>query len=409
MRTKILAVLLLGFTVSLPSFAEETTEDISHEHHEVNPEAGYKGGFFISSPDENFSLKLKGRVQPWFKAEKKTNTPGGFYFQLRRAALITTAVVHKDLTLSATILHAPNPKFNNAQFAYVTAAYTVRPEFVVTAGMVGLPLDMLGMMSSSDLLFVDFPIAVTRSDDAVPRISVTHFAFGSPDGLGINFNGDIAKWHYTFGIVNANEDNYNIDTKNKKVSVGGNVAYDIFESAIGGHSDLSWSEDQKLSTNLGFNYQPGRKDSSLDAATGKETLSGANINKILTGSAGVQYKYRGFAINTEGYLKKSDYADRGSASAKTVPSLMITDLGYYITTGYFLIPKKLEGAGTWSYIRRAGPDNDSYEFGGAMNYYIHGRDMKLTAQYTRSTSYLDIIGDRNSNVNTFIMGLNALF
>lgn len=401
-------LLPIFFFLSLaqPSFAQAPA-DATREHHEVNPEAGYKSGFFIQTRDQNFQLKLKGRVQPLFKIEKQTDKKGNLNFQMRRASVSLTALVHKDLTLSTTLLHAPNENYNNAQFAYVTAAYQIAPAFVVTAGMVGLPLDLMSFMSTSDLLFIEPPLTATRTDDAKPRISVTHFSFGAPDGLGVQFSGDSKKIHYLFSLVNGNEDNFNLDETNKRISFGGNMAFDILDSALGTHSDLEYSAQPKLTGNFGFNYQGKRVDTKLKNKV--EELSGATINQILTGTSGLQFRHKGFAINAEGYVKKTGLANRGNASIKTVPDLSLTDLGYYVTSGYFLVPKKLELAGTWSYIRREGPDNDSYEIGGAANYYIHGRDLKLTLQYTRSTFYVDIIGDRNSNLNRVIFGLNGLF
>lgn len=368
---------------------------------------GYNKGFFIETADQNFQLKFNGRVQPIFKGEKRTDARGGFNFQLRRAALSFTAVAHQSLTLSATLLHAPNPNYNNAQFASVTAAYQVNPALVITAGMVGLPLDLMTMMSTSNLLFVDPPLTATRTDNAITRLTVTHFSFGIPDGLGINLAGDIGKAHYILGLINGNEDNFSIDETNKKVSFGGNLALDILASAIGTHTDLEYSMTPRLTANLGFNYQGRRLDSNI--VNNQETLSGATINRILTGTTGLQFRYKGFALTAEGYAKRTAFANRGNASAAVVPHLTLTDLGYYVTSGYFLVPKKIELAGTWSYIRREGPDNDSYQFGGGLNYYLHGRDLKLNLQYTRSTFYSDIIGPRNRNVNTVILGVNALF
>ena len=264
------------------------------------------------------------------------------------------------------------------------------------------------MDSSSNWLFIDPPLTATRTDNAIPRLTVTHYSFGSPDGLGVSLSGDVERIHYIFGLVNGNEDNFNVSSNNKKVSVGGNLAVDIFDSAIGTHSDLAYSETPKMTANIGFNYQGKRVDSDKNDA-GVEQLSGATINRILTGSAGLQYRFKGFSINAESYARRTAFANRGSASAVVVPNLNLDDLGYYITSGYFIVPKKLESAAGWSYIRRSGPDNDSYELGGSLNYYLRGRNLKLTLQYTRSTFYADIIGSRNKNVNKVMLGVNALF
>lgn len=299
------------------------------------------------------------------------------------------------------LLHVPNPKFTTARFAGVTAAYELSPAFVVTAGMVGLPLDLGG------LLLIEPPLTATRTDQ-IPLLTPTRFSFGSPDGLGVQFSGDAGRVHYATGIINANEDSYTLDASNRNVSFGGNVSVDILESALGTSSDFEYSTNPKLSANVGFNYQ-GKRVDSLKNNEGKETLSGATINRILTATSGLVFRSRGFALTLEGYVKNMKLANRGLAPVVTVPKLTLTDLGYYGTIGYFIIPKKIELAALWAQIRREGPDNDSYQLGGGLNYYIHGSNSKLQVNFTRSTFYQDIIGTRNKNVNNFTVALSSKF
>src|SRR5213596_2531480 len=64
-----------------------------------------------------------------------------------------------------------------------------------------------------------------------------------------------------------------------------------------------------------------------------------------------------------------------------------TTSGYYITAGYFLIPKKLQAAVQWQDLNPGQKGNDGiYSITGGLNYYIHGDDLKLMVNYIHTWS-----------------------
>ncbi len=64
-----------------------------------------------------------------------------------------------------------------------------------------------------------------------------------------------------------------------------------------------------------------------------------------------------------------------------------TTNGYYITAGYFLIPKKLQAAVQWQDLNPGQRGNDGiYSITGGLNYYIHGDDIKLMVDYIHTWS-----------------------
>jgi phosphate-selective porin OprO and OprP len=77
---------------------------------------------------------------------------------------------------------------------------------------------------------------------------------------------------------------------------------------------------------------------------------------------------------------------------RTVPgatpafSKFTTD-GFYVTGGYFLIPKKLQAVVQWQHLNpgQKGDDGISSIVGG-LNYYIHGDDLKLMVNYIHTWS-----------------------
>jgi phosphate-selective porin len=61
--------------------------------------------------------------------------------------------------------------------------------------------------------------------------------------------------------------------------------------------------------------------------------------------------------------------------------------GYYITAGYFVIPKKLQLVAKWESFDPGQVANDNLQsITGGVNYYIHGDDLKLMAGYIHTWS-----------------------
>jgi phosphate-selective porin OprO and OprP len=64
-----------------------------------------------------------------------------------------------------------------------------------------------------------------------------------------------------------------------------------------------------------------------------------------------------------------------------------TTTGYYITAGYFLIPKKLQAVVRWEDLNPGQKGNDGiHSITGGLNYYIHGDDLKLMINYIHTWS-----------------------
>ncbi|PYK10771.1 MAG: hypothetical protein DME61_02655 [Verrucomicrobia bacterium] len=64
-----------------------------------------------------------------------------------------------------------------------------------------------------------------------------------------------------------------------------------------------------------------------------------------------------------------------------------TTNGYYITAGYFLIPKKLQVAIQWQDLNPGQRGSDGiHSITGGLNYYIHGDDIKLMVNYIHTWS-----------------------
>ena len=61
--------------------------------------------------------------------------------------------------------------------------------------------------------------------------------------------------------------------------------------------------------------------------------------------------------------------------------------GFYVTGGYYLLPKKLQAVVQWQYLNAGQKGNDGlYSILGGLNYYIHGNDLKLMVNYVHTWS-----------------------
>ncbi len=61
--------------------------------------------------------------------------------------------------------------------------------------------------------------------------------------------------------------------------------------------------------------------------------------------------------------------------------------GFYVTAGYYLIPKKLQAAVRWEHLNPGQRGNDGIQsITGGLNYYIHGDDLKLMVNYIHTWS-----------------------
>ncbi len=61
--------------------------------------------------------------------------------------------------------------------------------------------------------------------------------------------------------------------------------------------------------------------------------------------------------------------------------------GFYVTGGYFLLPKKLQAVVQWQHLNPGQKGNDGISsIVGGLNYYIHGDDLKLMVNYIHTWS-----------------------
>jgi len=188
---------------------------------------------------------------------------------------------------------------------------------------------------------------------------------------------------YYAGIFNGNGKNTTVNDNNNFMYVG-RLESTLFKDVFGKGSflklggDVLNSRDDK-GTNIS---QSGNLLVNADGSLSPFTLPGADERTAWSVDAWL--KVGPFDLIGE-YLQEK-------VNGRTVNGVPpgfadFTTDGYYVTAGYFLIPKKLQAVAQWQYLNPGQKGDDGlYSILGGLNYYIHGDDLKLMVNYIHTWS-----------------------
>jgi phosphate-selective porin OprO and OprP len=188
---------------------------------------------------------------------------------------------------------------------------------------------------------------------------------------------------YYAGIFNGNGRNINNNDNNNFMYVG-RLESTLFKSKLWGESYLKLGADVLNSRDdKGTNISPSlnllvNDDGSLSPFV----LPGADERTAWSVDAWL--KLGPFDLIGE-YLQEHVHG----RTVNGVPPGFdpFTTNGYYITAGYFLIPKKLQLAMRWEDLNPGQKGDDGIRsITGGLNYYIHGDDIKLMVNYIHTWS-----------------------
>jgi phosphate-selective porin OprO and OprP len=188
---------------------------------------------------------------------------------------------------------------------------------------------------------------------------------------------------YYAGIFNGNGKNTTVNDNNNFMYVG-RLESTLFKDVFGKGSflklggDVLNSRDDK-GTNIS---QSGNLLVNADGSLSPFTLPGADERTAWSVDAWL--KVGPFDLIGE-YLQEK-------VNGRTVNGVPpgfanFTTDGYYVTAGYFLIPKKLQAVVQWQDLNPGQKGDDGlYSVLGGLNYYIHGDDLKLMVNYIHTWS-----------------------
>lgn len=134
--------------------------------------------------------------------------------------------------------------------------------------------------------------------------------------------------------------------------------------------DLAYSETPQFAIGGGYSYNPGINTSSDNAFVGLD-LANLNIRRQLaafgngrqlglgivdysTWAADGVFKYRGFSLQGEFYFKNVIRHNKGlpcmnAACTETAPNNFGNAMGWYVQSGYYLIPRTVELSARYAY------------------------------------------------------------
>ncbi len=173
-----------------------------------------------------------------------------------------------------------------------------------------------------------------------------------------------------------------------------------------GEGDNVYSETPQLAVGGGFSYNPAVNASSNSSFVGTD-LANLNFRRQLatfgnarqlgwglvdyaTWALDAVFKYRGFSIQGEYYFKNINRHEKGlpcmnTACTQTAPTLLGNATGWYVQTGYYVIPRYLEVAGRFAYWD---PDTNAandliYETDASVNWFLGGTyDHQIMVTYS---------------------------
>lgn len=155
----------------------------------------------------------------------------------------------------------------------------------------------------------------------------------------------------------------------------GRLQWNILGRPGYGEGDLAYSETPQMAVGGGLAYNPGINTSSNNAFIGID-LGNLNFRRQLatfgngrqlgwgtvnyfTQAYDVVFKYRGFSLQGEWYFKNIERTFKGVPCLQTngvggsctafAPGLLGNATGWYVQSGYYLIPRKVEIAARYSY------------------------------------------------------------
>ena len=368
---------------------------------------GYKEGFYFKTLDNKFSAKINNRLQYKYQYTDRDIGTDGFpdedesTFDFRRIRTKISGNAYDenikyrlewDSSEDVTLLDA-----------YVD--FTHIPWANIWAGQ-GKVFSRQVLTSSASLQMID------RAD------TISEFRFqGDERKRGVAVHSDKildGKFDYSIGVYNpqirwANND-INTMLYLARASYYPFGPYESYKE-----SDLEYTETFKAHIGGGIGFeQIGRNESeSFDFLF--ETKDEIDQTQLL---AEFGFKYRGLSLVGEYHHRKQELLDTNvvgdgfivflGLTEEQVKKKSLSDQGFFVQGGYFVIPKKLEVAGRYelidydrnhSYDGTPGLVDNICSYTAGLNYFLHGRDHKIQINYKHwdvglSGAYL---GDGNEN------------
>ncbi len=437
-----------------------------HSQYADGAEVGYKDGFFIQTPDQNFKLVIGGfgqfryefsQANAYNKRTLPANTVGtssitphdpgnASGFDIRRARLSASGnIFSPDLTFklegdfygggyvnsintSATNLSSVSSGAFTVTDAFV--AYRFNDQFKLRLGSFKIPFSKAELTSDTAGEFQERP-EVNAPFDPVRSIGLSLYGDIVKDKLGYEVNMDDGG--STFDGANANTDRRdattgNINNLGNRPSFYGRIQW----AGAGKISDFAdepdlrqdnhdfiWmlgaaaGYDSQNNTNNAFPSPQGTTSVIGISSTGAGFAKNYVLNgDIYRGTIDWSAKYQGFSFTSAGYFQQVNANTGDSSATSTTPStgpFGTTDASFfqwggYGQVGYFVIPQKLELLGRIGYMGTEGYKNIGEFYSVGADYYVFGHNFKIQSDvtFTPEAAYTDAAASLLQNTHDVI-------
>jgi len=368
---------------------------------------GYKEGFYFKTLDNKFSAKINNRLQYKYQyTDRDIGTDGipnedESTFDFRR---IRTKISGNAYDENIKYRLEWDSSWDDVTLLDAYVDFTHIPWANIWAGQ-GKVFSRQVLTSSASLQMIDAD-------------TISEFRFqGDERKRGVAVHSDKildGKFDYSIGVYNPQirwaDNDINTMLYLARASYYPFGPYESYKE-----SDLEYTETFKAHIGGGIGFeQIGRNESeSFDFLL--ETKDEIDQTQLL---AEFGFKYRGLSLVGEYHHRKQELLDTNvvgddfivflGLTDEQVKKKSLSDQGFFVQGGYFVIPKKLEVAGRYELI-----DYDRNHPGGGtpglidnicsytagLNYFLHGRDHKIQINYKHWDVGLNgaYLGDGNEN------------
>lgn len=377
--------------------------------YEPSMTAGYDRGFYIKTTDDTFMMKISARSQFRYvginrqsdnrnvtNKQAAHDTSG---FEWERLRLYFKGWLWNQNLKYVLSVEGDTDGDHNLKFLDAYFNYTYVPKQSIQWGKMTLPFGkQAGVISSAKYQLIDQ--------------SMANAMFNLGDSLGIQAMGDFKLGNQNFSYVtgvyngtsNSNDDVRELDTKFAYVARGVWHAIPGIDEAD--ETDLIFHKTPALDIGSSFAYVDRERDANgvsytysvmdaIRAGRGGYGVASSQMSEFVQFGADAVFKYRGFSITSEYFLRKIESQNKFSPWERlTATTGSGCQQGGYAQAGYFIVPQKLELVGRLGGAWNIG-DDAAWEQAMGVNYYIRGHSVKLSADVT----HIDECPVNNSSAN----------
>jgi hypothetical protein len=389
-------------------------------------EIGYDNGFFLKKGDE-FKLQANALVDfryTYARAENVNANPktplGSSYagdmsgFSLNNAQIALSGNIFRDVIFKAMGNFGSNtsyiaPSAGTFQVNELWAGYRFSPELSVRGGSLIIPL-------------IPIKTLANYGGSQFPDPAVTSVPFAPGYGLGVDVYGTLANQTVSYDVMLGNGSNSQ-NLVDSAVPAGGRdnrLSIYTREQYVGSGKLSDFMEEPDLQNHQTFVWIAGggvgyeSRNSNASAFPSPQTttaIGGLSTDpspgflpskytldgNLYRSALDFRTKYQGWSTYTELLYQQIN------GNSVVIPHLAtnsVGQFGYFVQTGYFLIPKKFEVAARFGQLLTVDLPNrmDVYTLG--LNYYLFGENAKVQFAETYIPNEAGLTDSNGAIVNT---------